>query len=257
MTKLRLKHGEEIYYQLISGDPELPCLVFLHEGLGCTQMWKSFPAMLCRHTGCPGLIYDRQGYGRSSELADPRRVNYLHEYALIELPEVLGALIPGRRFFLIGHSDGGSIGLIYASQKPEFLMGVISEAAHVFVDDKTLQGIRAAVQDFHKGKLDGLFKYHADKTVAVFDAWHLTWLSDWFQCWSIEYVLPSIECPLLILQGTDDSYGTVDQVETIASKVSGKCRKLMIENCGHSPHHDQKETVRDVMAGFIRSNLLS
>ena len=240
-----------MYYHLISGEADKPCLVFLHEGLGSTAMWKAFPEMLCRQTGCPGLLYDRLGYGRSSGLASPRRVNYLHEYALIELPRVIAALIPDRRFFLIGHSDGGTISLIYASQKPELLAGVISEAAHVFVDSKTLQGIRAAVQEFQAGKLDALFKYHADKTVAVFEDWYRTWLSDWFRPWRIEYLLPSIECPALILQGMEDPYGTMAQAETIAAKVSGRRHLQMIQNCGHTPHQDQAEVVRDLMAEFI------
>ena len=259
MGILRLKPGVELYYRLIPGQPHRPYLVFLHEGLGSTAMWKSFPEMLCRRTGCPGLLYDRLGYGRSTGLIRPRRINYLHEYALIELPEVIAALIPGCRFFLIGHSDGGSISLIYASQQPaqqpaqqpDGLVGIISEAAHVFVDTQTLRGIQDTVLEFDKGKLNGLHKYHGEMTVEVFKAWYQTWLSDWFRHWNIQYLLPSIICPTLVLQGLDDPYGTIDQVETIVTQVTGPCRKALIPNCGHAPHREQNERVGDLMSEFI------
>ena len=249
--RLKLRQGGELFYRFIDGDTNKPCLIFLHEGLGCTAMWKDFPDRLCRRTGFPGLLYDRLGYGRSTGFRAPRRVNYLHEYALVELPEVISALIPDRRFFLIGHSDGGSIGLIYASQKPELLMGIVSEAGHVFVDEKTLEGIRATGERFQAGKFDGLIKYHTDKTAAVFGAWHQTWLSHWFRHWNIEYLLPSVECPALVLQGADDPYGTIAQVDAIVSKLSGRCRKQIIDNCRHTPHQDQPARVLDFMAEFI------
>ncbi len=255
MGTLKLSHGGEIYYEFIPGEPGEPYLLFLHEGLGSTAMWKKFPGMLCKETGYPGLLYDRLGHGRSSALMAPRRINYLHEHALFELPEVIGQLIPQQRFFLIGHSDGGSISLIHASQKPDLLMGIISEAAHVFVDSKTLQGIRATAHDFQAGELNGLFKYHGEKTTDVFNAWHRTWLSDWFKSWNIEYVLPSIECPGLVVQGTQDPYGTTAQVRAIASGVSAPVQIEMIAGCGHTPHHESQEQVVSLISEFIKQTM--
>jgi pimeloyl-ACP methyl ester carboxylesterase len=115
MATLRLQDGGELYYEEIAGNPAMPCLVFLPEGLGCTAMWRDFPARLCAASACPGLVYDRRGFGLSSAAPAPRSIHYLHESALIELPAVLTALLPGRPYVLVGHSDGGSIALIAAA----------------------------------------------------------------------------------------------------------------------------------------------
>ena len=104
--------NSSIHYEWIDGNAKLPCLLFLHEGLGCTAMWKDFPQRLCAATGCSGLLYDRNGYGQSSPLSAPRSIHYLHEYALIELPQVISRLLAERDYCIVGHSDGGSIGLI-------------------------------------------------------------------------------------------------------------------------------------------------
>ena len=109
MRILRLNDQLEISYKTISGDVNKPCLLFLHEGLGSIGMWKDFPDRLCELTGCPGLLYDRSGYGRSSNMAKRWTIHYMHEYALNELPIVISQLIPNMPFILIGHSDGGSM----------------------------------------------------------------------------------------------------------------------------------------------------
>src|SRR5208283_3544519 len=129
---LTLSESHTIHFELIEGMAEKPFLVFLHDGLGCARMWKDFPERLCRQTGCPGLVYDRLGCGRSSALTEPRTIHYLHDYAQFELKQVLAHLIPDRDYFLIGHSDGGSIGLIFAADRPAGLRGLVTEAAHVF-----------------------------------------------------------------------------------------------------------------------------
>jgi pimeloyl-ACP methyl ester carboxylesterase len=179
----------------------------------------------------------------------------LHEYALKELEEVISNLIPGKRFFLVGHSDGGSIGLIYAAKRPPLLQGLISEAAHVFVEPKILQGIQPALDSWAQGKLDGLFKYHENKTEVIFKAWAETWQSDWFNSWNIEYLLPSIQCPVLVLQGIDDQYATTRQVDAIASQVGGLSQKAMIDNCAHTPHKEATDTVLPLMKKFIEENI--
>jgi methylphosphotriester-DNA--protein-cysteine methyltransferase/alpha-beta hydrolase superfamily lysophospholipase len=246
-----LNNGRKIYYRRICGDEMKPSLVFLHEGLGCTAMWKDFPAELCRRTGCPGLVYDRSGYGKSSPLDSNRTVHYLHQYALLELPEILNKLFAGRPIVLIGHSDGGSISLIFGAEKPAHLKAIITEAAHVFVEPETLQGIEAAVGAYKKGHFRGLAKYHGEQAASLFKAWADTWLSAWFKSWNIEYLLPSIACPLLVLQGDRDQYGTSRQVEAIVTKSGGPAESVLVENCGHAPHQEQSEKVLQTMADFI------
>ena len=251
MAQVVLSQDQHIYYERIDGDPRSPCLVFLHEGLGCTAMWRDFPTRLCLLSGCAGLVYDRMGYGRSSGLKAPRTIHYLHDYALDELPELTSKLIPERAFIMIGHSDGGSIALLYGAERPRYLRGIITEAAHVFVEPITLDGIRATVDAFDQGKLAGLAKYHGEKTDAVFRAWADTWLSDWFLDWNIEYALPAIEAPLLVLQGKNDQYATEGHVDAIVSQSGGDATAALIEGCSHTPHLDQPEAVLARMLAFI------
>ena len=252
MATIAVNKDQRIYFERLDGQPEAPCLVFLHEGLGCTAMWKDFPARLCRLTGCAGLVYDRLGYGRSAASVARRTVHYLHAYALDELPRVIEAVIPNTPFVLVGHSDGGSIALLYGAERPKHLKGIITEAAHVFVESVTLDGIRATLAAYEQGRLSALAKYHGDKTDGVFRAWCGTWLSDWFIDWNMEYALPAITAPLLVIQGRDDQYATDRQVHAIVSKTGGAAKSAFIDRCGHIPHLEQPEAALSVMAAFIQ-----
>lgn len=255
MPILQLAPGRDIYYERISAStPARPWLVFLHEGLGCTAMWGDFPQRLCAAAGCPGLIYDRIGYGRSSPQPQPRTANYLHQYALDELPAVLAHLLPGRDYVIVGHSDGGSIGLIHAAARPSGLRGLITEAAHVFVEPETLAGIRAAVAAHADGKLRGLARFHGDRADDVFRAWHEIWLDDSFRLWNIEARLPEIAVPVLAIQGTNDQYGTSAQVEAIVGSVAGG-QAAMVDDCAHVPHREQAERVLALVRAFLDETL--
>lgn len=246
-----INSNHKVYYQTITGKTELPYLVFLHEGLGCTAMWGKFPELLCRATGCPGLVYDRQGYGLSSPPHSPRTIHYLHYSALYELPAVLQSLAQDASYILVGHSDGGTIALIYGAERPSGLRGIITEAAHVHVDPQTIGGIKAAEHAWNDGKLQGLVKYHGENTETVFRAWSKTWLSKWFKHWNVEYLLPSIESPLLVIQGKNDHYGSRDQAMTISSKSSGPAQMEIVDNCDHIPHHEAQPEVLTLMSEFI------
>jgi pimeloyl-ACP methyl ester carboxylesterase len=232
---------------------DLPALVFLHEGLGCIPMWRNFPSVLCKKTGCPALLYDRWGYGKSDPLpvVGPRITSYLHDESLVSLPEVLKQCNIDDAI-LIGHSDGGSMALMYAAVYPNTVRGIITEAAHVFVEEKTLKGIREAVEIYKKTDLkEKLTKYHGHNTEKMFYGWADTWLSPEFRDWNIEEFLPRIVSPLLVLQGADDIYGTPAQVEAIASQVAGPVTSRLITNCGHIPHHEATEEVLKEMMKFI------
>ncbi|MFH2091169.1 MAG: alpha/beta hydrolase [Pseudomonadota bacterium] len=252
MAELELDINQILYYEMIPGNSHLPVLVFLHEGLGCSAMWKHFAQALCKTTQCPGLMYDRLGYGRSSTLIQARTMNYLTRYAQDELPQVLNAIIPDHPYVFIGHSDGGTIALIAGAQKPPLLNAIITEAAHVFVEPVTLEGIKKADKAFDQGKLKGLYAYHGSKTHTIFKAWSQTWLNPLYQSWNIEALLSGIECPLLVIQGINDQYGTPKQVDSICSSVSGKAHPCLIQDCGHSPHSEQPEQVTALMSDFIQ-----
>lgn len=247
---LQLSGYGNLHYQSIEGPAHRPVLVFLHEGLGSVAMWKDFPRRLCTMAGCPGLVYDRLGYGKSAPLVQPRSIHYLHEYALIELPQVLAQLLAGRPYIVIGHSDGGSIALLHAAAQPAGLLGVATEAAHVFVEDVTLDGIRAAQVAWDAGKLGGLERYHGAKTAQIFHAWSDTWLAPPFARWNIEYLLAAIACPVLALQGADDQYGTPAQLDAITARAPA-ARQALLPGCGHTPHQESPAAVLDALAGFI------
>lgn len=255
MAKFTLTSDVTLNYHMIDGDPDKPVLVFLHEGLGCIAMWKSFPEKLCAATGCAGLIYDRCGYGQSSALQKPRSIHYIHEYAIIELPALLDHVLADRPYIVVGHSDGGSIALIHAASQRPGLQGVITEAAHIFIEDITLAGIRVADAAWEQGKLKGLHKYHGDKTAQTFKAWSATWLTPAFAHWNIEYLLPAITAPCCIIQGVDDQYGSADQVDRIVAQVSGSATGHMLPDCAHSPHLEAEQATLAVMQEFIRNSV--
>lgn len=244
-------NNAQIHYRPLYGDPSRPVLVFLHEGLGSIEMWKEFPEKLCRATGCSGLVFDREGYGGSSALTDIRDDDYLHEYAYQELPEVLAELIPDKPYILIGHSDGGSIALLHAAQRPEYLKGVITEAAHIFVEDVTLEGIRVATDAYAAGKLAGLNKYHGDKTDQIFRAWSDTWLKPSFAKWNIEQDLSKIDVKTLAIQGADDQYATDHHVLAIQSGIGPHAEAVILPNCAHTPHREQPDATLALMQQFI------
>lgn len=252
MSLLKLNQHDSLYYEDYAGQADRPTLLFLHEGLGCVELWRDFPERLCQRTGCPGLVYDRLGHGKSSPLRQPRTIHYLHQSGLVELPQVIEALLPGRTLVLVGHSDGGSIGLIFAATQSPALKGMITEAAHVFVESVSIDGIREADAAFASGRLKkGLSRYHGAKTEALFKAWSATWQSPWFASWNIEYLLPAITVPLLVLQGRDDQYGSAAQVETIVAGAGGRVTPALLEDCGHAPHQEFPGLVLDLMTCYI------
>ncbi len=246
--------GHRLYAQAIGSwtpSDRQSTLVFLHEGLGSIPQWKDFPAQLCAATGLPGLVYERWGFGHSDPLDKPRTPFYLHQEALESLPDVLrtcGIAHP----ILLGHSDGGSIALIFAAAYPHWPRAIITEAAHVFVEEITLAGIRVAGEWYETSDWpQRLARYHGDHTDAMFHGWCDTWQLPEFRDWNIETELSGIVCPALIMQGQQDEYATIGQVDVIAAGVSGPVTTCLIPDCGHTPHHQSRERVLSEMVGFI------
>jgi pimeloyl-ACP methyl ester carboxylesterase len=228
-----------------------PILVFLHEGLGCIEMWRDFPETLCNSAGCNGLVYDRRGYGQSEKFEGPWPLNYLEIESLIYLPELLKQLSIDKAV-LIGHSDGGTIALLTAASHPNLVEGIITEAAHIFVEQITIDGIHKAVQAFETTSLkEKLSRYHQENTETIFYRWADRWLSSEFRSWNIRKELPKITCPVLLLQGEDDEYGTRDQIDGIADRVSGPAHARLIPRCGHVPHFQARDAVLSEMKRFI------
>lgn len=241
--------GVRLEYQRIPATrPGLPPLVLLHEGLGSLAMWRDFPARLAAATGAETIVYSRRGYGRSGRLAGPRGVDYMHVEAREVLPELLRALGVARPI-LVGHSDGGSIALIYAGSGFA-AAGLVLMAPHVFVEDVTVASIAAAKHTYRTTDLPKrLARYHDDADHA-FWGWNDIWLLPAFRSWNIEAVVPAIAAPMLVIQGADDEYGTAAQLEAIAGLARAPCETVLLPNCRHSPHRDQPERTLELIAGF-------
>jgi pimeloyl-ACP methyl ester carboxylesterase len=241
-----------IEYEHIPGGPQSPTIVMLHEGLGSVSMWKDFPRQLAKATQSRVVVYSRQGYGWSTPLHSPRSVRYMHDEALIVLPQFLDAL-GIENPILFGHSDGGSIALIHAASSGRNVGGVIAMAPHVFVEEISVTSIAAAKTAYETTTLrDRLQRYH-DDVDGAFWGWNDIWLHPHFREWNIEEYLPAITCSVLAIQGEADEYGTMEQIDRIARSVPN-AQLLKLPQCRHSPHRDQPDAVlREVthwMAGL-------
>jgi pimeloyl-ACP methyl ester carboxylesterase len=229
-----------------------PALVFLHEGLGCVEMWRDFPLAVARGTGCRTVVYSRCGYGRSDPCGGTRTPRYMHHEALDVLPALRTALGLDRTV-LIGHSDGASIALIHACAGRWPVDGLAVLAPHEFVEEVTLDGIRAAGDAWRTTDLrQRLARYHRDAE-RVFLDWHDTWLSPEFRDWNIEACLGGIRCPILAIQGEDDEYATMAQIDAIAAqaRASPRVEQLRLPACGHSPHRDHPAAVQTAVERFV------
>lgn len=249
-----MRVGEQRLEYVWHGPPpdSAPVLVFLHEGLGSAAMWRDFPQRVAETTGCGALVYSRAGYGNSDPVQLPRPARFMHDEALITLPKVLEAM-EIREAILVGHSDGGSIALIYAGAiASKALLGLMLEAPHVFVEDLCISSINALEEDYRVGELRrGLERYHGDRVDDTFNGWKEVWLNPEFRSWNIEEYLPGIRVPMLLIQGRDDKYGTLDQVRAIERGSGGAVQTVILENCGHDPHAEQPERALAEMTAFI------
>ncbi len=227
-----------------------PALVFLHEGLGSIDLWRDFPQRVGERTGCATIVYSRYGNGFSDVLREARGVDYMHHEALVVLPELLAAMNV-QRPILVGHSDGASIALIYASAFPDRVRALVLEAPHVIVEDISVTSIAAIGQTYRTTSLrEKMARHHADVD-RTFYGWNDIWLAPAFRSWSIVEMLPSIAVPGLAVQGADDEYGTLAQLELLAGASGGSTDRLVLANCGHAPHRDRGSFVEAAVAQWI------
>jgi len=244
--------GRSIAYEWV-GEPASgkPTLVFLHEGLGSIRQWRDFPAKVAAATGCRALVYDRYGYGQSEVLQEARRtVRFMHDEALHALPDLLKALAIENPL-LIGHSDGASIALIHAGAS-DGVRGVVAMAPHVFIEPICLTSIDKAAQTFESTDLaQRLGRYHRDAR-KTFYGWADVWLDAEFKGWDIrDDYLPTVRSPVLAIQGYDDEYGTMAQLDDIARRVKAPCELLKLQDCGHAPFRDQPERTLEAVVRFV------
>jgi pimeloyl-ACP methyl ester carboxylesterase len=241
----------DIEYAWIDAGPADPVMVFLHEGLGSLAMWKDFPHRLCAALRMRGLVYSRPGYGKSTPRARGERwpVDFMQRQAAQVLPALLAALDVPPRPWLFGHSDGGSIALLHAGAFAD--AGVIALAPHLFVEEVSVRSIDAARIAYQSTDLRArLARYHDDADSAFF-GWNDIWLDPAFRAWNIEREMARIRCPLLAIQGEDDEYGTMAQIDHLAVRAP-HAKLIKLAQCGHSPHRDQPDRVIEAVATFVQ-----
>jgi pimeloyl-ACP methyl ester carboxylesterase len=248
--------GSRLEYRWIGPRPaDAPTIVFLHEGLGCLGMWRDFPDSMAAATGCGALVYSRMGYGASEPVRGPRPVRFMHDEALDVLPAVI------ERFklediILFGHSDGASIAVIYAGALVAPIRALVLEAPHVFVEPVCVERIARIAEEYETTRLrERLARHHGDNTDSMFKTWTDVWLRPEFRQWNIEEYLPAIQSPVLVVQGEDDEYGTLRQVNAVVTQVNGPARSLVLARCSHSPHSDRPDEVLEAAARFVRQTL--
>jgi pimeloyl-ACP methyl ester carboxylesterase len=248
-TRVVVVDGHRLETVRYAGDPSRPAIVLLHEGLGSVSLWRDLPQHLAERTQCTVVAYSRYGYGQSDVLGAPREPNYMHREAELVLPDLL-AQLGIERPILFGHSDGASIALIYAGTQPDAVRALILEAPHVFVEDISVSSIAAAKIAFATTDLPAkLARHHAD-AAATFVGWNDIWLDPRFRDWNIEAYASGVSCPVLLIQGDADEYGTAEQIEAIIART-GTAEVLMVPGAGHSPHRDAPELVLDAIAAFV------
>ena len=222
----------------------VPLVVFLHEGLGSVSMWRDFPQRLCDAAGVRGLVYSRPGYGRSTPRGRDERwgVDFMHRQAREVLPAFLDALHVQEPVWLFGHSDGGSIALLFAAELRARTAGAIVLAPHICVEDVGVASIESIRSAYETGDLRARLARHHDDPDSAFYGWNDIWREPAFKSWSIEREIGAIACPLLAVQGVEDEYGTLEQIRGIRRRVP-HTELLELAACGHSPQRDQPEQV--------------
>jgi pimeloyl-ACP methyl ester carboxylesterase len=238
--------GRRIEATELAGDPERRPLVLLHEGLGSASLWRGFPAALREATGRRVIAFSRFGHGRSAPPPEPRTPAFFHTEALEVLPELLPQLDAAAPI-LVGHSDGGSIALIHAGRHE--VTGLVLLAPHVVVEDVTVAAIRETRRRYVEDDLRNRMARHHDDVDAAFWGWCDVWLDPAFRDWSLEIDAELVDAPTLLVQGVDDPYGTLDQLDRIEARVRGPVERLEVPG-GHSPHLVQPEGVVGAIAAF-------
>ena len=231
------------------GRAAAPPIVMLHEGLGSVAMWKDFPHRVAHAANRDVVVYSRAGYGRSAPAPLPYGVRYMHDEALVALPRLLDACGIVRPI-LLGHSDGASIALIHAGASDRPVAGLALMAPHVIVEDVSIASIAAAKVAWRTTDLRARLSRYHDDVDRAFIGWNDIWLHPDFRAWNIEALVRDVRCPVLAIQGEDDEYGTMDQIERIA-RLAPDVELVRLADCRHSPHRDQPEAVLEALVRFV------
>ncbi len=226
-------------------------IILIHDSLGCVELWREFPARLCEQSGCNVIAYDRPGFGKSDPRSGSLPLKFISEESEICLPAIAGQF-QIREFILFGHSVGGAMAITAAAKFRSECKAVIAESAQAFIEEKTLLAISEAKKhNQDNSQLKRLQKYHGEKAKWVFDAWTETWLASEFASWNLKAVLPDVRCPLLVIHGDRDEYGTLKHPEMICKFAGGPSQQAILPDCGHIPHREKSGEVIELVAKFV------
>ena len=234
----------------------LDSILLLHDSLGCVSLWRNFPELLARKTGCKVIAYDRLGYGESEARSDLLSLSFIEDESDTVMPEIIKHFNL-KKFILFGHSVGGGMAIVSASKFGKYCSGVITESAQAFVEEHTLKGIKYAKESFEDSKkFERLKKYHGEKASWVLNSWTETWLDPKFASWSLRKSLSNIKCPMLALHGDKDEFGSIQHPSLICDLAGGHSQMYLINNCGHVPHKEKTEEVLNLVASFLYDHAL-
>lgn len=246
------KFGDIAYKTIGKLTDQKPILLFLHEAIGSIAQWSDFPDKVSKALNLPAIVLEFPGYGFSSEYDKKRDSKYLHHFALTHLPAFIESIQLKQDIIIVGHSDGGTNALLYSSEYPEQVKGIVTMAAHVLNEKETKVGIHPAIKAFESGKMKGLEMFHGQKTEHLFYAWALTWLSEDFSDWNISQDIKNNNVPALIIQGEDDQYGTKEQVHIICQLLKNAA-PFFIKECGHAPHLEKQSEVINKIVSWSKN----
>jgi len=232
-------------------DPRQPVIVLFHDSLGCVELWRDFPALLCQRSGLEVVAYDRPGFGQSNPYPEPLPLSFIGDEADNVFPLLRKALGIGR-FIVFGHSVGGAMATVCAARHDADCVALITESAQAFVEARTLEGIRLAKAQFREpGQLERLARYHGNKAQWVLEAWTETWLSDDFSDWTLADTAGAVDCPTLVLHGDHDEYGSLAQPARIAALAGEQGRTVILDGCHHVPHREDPQRVLERVQAFL------
>jgi pimeloyl-ACP methyl ester carboxylesterase len=233
---------------------DTPAILLFHDSLGCVELWRDFPEQLATATRRIVVAYDRLGFGKSDARSGQLPPTFITDEpaVVMQLRAALGDVSGAGPMVLFGHSVGGAMAAATAARTPADCAALVTESAQSFVEDRTLDGIRAAREGFEQpGQLDRLARYHGAKARWVLHAWIDTWLDPAFAQWRLDDELHRVHCPTLALHGDDDEYGSTEHPQRIARLVQGPSRAVILERCGHVPHREQPERVLDEVSTLL------
>jgi pimeloyl-ACP methyl ester carboxylesterase len=226
-------------------------IVLLHDSLGSVDQWRDFPKALAQSLKRPVIAYDRLGFGKSSARSGVPSTRFVEEEAEVYFPAICNAM-GATRFSLFGHSVGGGMAIMIAAAQSSNCECVITESAQAYVEQRTLDGIRAAKEMFDRPEqFSKLVRWHGDKAQWVLDAWSKTWLSPAFTSWSLESYLSKVQCPALAIHGDMDEFGSTEFPARIANGVQRPSQVAILEKCGHVPHRERQDEVVRLVSSFM------